>query len=288
VKGLILAGGTGSRLYPLTKTVSKQLLPVFDKPMVYYPLSTLMLAGIREIAVISTPEHLSRFESLLGDGSRFGLSLSYISQPEPRGIADAYIVAESFLRGSASAVILGDNLFYGAGLGQALAIQASESLGANVLAAEVADPASYGILRLDAFGSVTGIVEKPDRFVGNLAIPGLYFLDGSASERAKSQSPSARGELDIVDLLSTYLNEGAFSFRRIPRGTVWMDMGTPDGLAEASDFVRILQRRQGGKISSPEEIALLMGYLDEDGFVASLDHVPEGTYRNYLQSIMIK
>jgi glucose-1-phosphate thymidylyltransferase len=288
MKGLILAGGLGTRLYPLTKTVSKQLLAVYDKPMIYFPLATLMLAGIRDIAVVSSPEHLPRFEELLGDGARFGIQLSYIVQSNPRGLADAYIVAEDFLEACPSALILGDNLFYGVGLGQSLATQAGQVGGANVLAAHVSDPESYGILKLTDAGSASGIVEKPKKFVGDLAIPGLYFLDGTASERAKSQSPSVRGELEIVDLLMTYLNEGAFNFQTRPRGTVWLDMGTPDGLAEASDFVRILQRRQGVKISCPEEIALRMGYLDQLEFEASLAYVPEGSYRNYLASLLKK
>jgi glucose-1-phosphate thymidylyltransferase len=286
VKGLILAGGNGTRLYPSTRTVSKQLLPVYDKPMVYYPLSTLMLAGIQEIAIISSPMQLGNFQTLLGDGSRFGIQLTYLEQQSPLGLADAYIVAEAFLDGSPSALVLGDNLFYGAGLGQALAEFARQPTGAHVFASRVSDPPSYGILELDESGRAVGIVEKPSKFVGNLAIPGLYFLDSSASERAKAQAPSDRGELEISDLLSAYLDENTFSFTPLARGTVWLDMGTPDGLAEAIDFVRIIQRRQKVKIACLEEVAFNLGFISATDLKDSIEDTPVGPYRSYLEELV--
>jgi glucose-1-phosphate thymidylyltransferase len=286
VKGLILAGGNGTRLYPSTRTVSKQLLPVYDKPMVYYPLSTLMLAGIREIAIISSPLQLGNFKNLLGDGSRFGIDLTYIQQNDPRGLADAFIVGEDFLKGSPSALILGDNLFYGAGLGQSLSEFAQNSIGAQVFASRVSDPPSYGILELDSAGRAVGIVEKPTNYVGNFAIPGLYFLDGSACERAKALAPSLRGEIEIADLLSSYLREENFAFTPLARGTVWLDMGTPDGLAEASDFVRIIQRRQKVQIACLEEVALNLNFISTPELLKSIEFTPYGPYRAYLEELI--
>lgn len=286
MKGLILAGGTGSRLYPLTRTVSKQLLPVFDKPMIYYPLSTLMLAGIRQIALLSTPDQLPNFQRLLGDGSRFGVELSYLVQTEPRGLADAYIVADEFLDGISSAMILGDNLFYGVGLGQSLAAQSDAFVGGRVFGAKVSDPSSYGILKFDPAGQVAEIVEKPEAYVGDLAIPGLYFLDGTASERARHQSPSRRGELEIVDLLNSYLDDGQFEYSQLARGTVWLDMGTPDGLAEAGDFVRIVQRRQQVQVACLEEIAFRLGYINISQLEKLLEDTPVGSYRTYIETLV--
>ena len=286
MKGLILAGGNGTRLYPSTRAVSKQLLPVYDKPMVYYPLSTLMLAGIRDIAVISSPGQVDNFRYLLGDGSRFGIDLTYVVQDKPLGLADAYIVAEGFLNGSPSALILGDNLFYGAGLGQSLSDYAQKPTGAQVFASRVSDPPSYGILELDSTGRAVGIVEKPSKFVGNFAIPGLYFLDESASERAKVQAPSLRGELEIADLLTSYLKEGNFSYTPLARGTVWLDMGTPDGLAEANDFVRIVQRRQKVQIACLEEVAWNLNFISTPELVKSIESTPFGPYRSYLEELI--
>lgn len=286
MKGLILAGGTGSRLYPLTRTVSKQLLHVFDKPMIYYPLSTLMLAGIRQIALLSTPDQLPNFQRLLGDGSRFGVELSYLVQTEPRGLADAYIVADEFLDGISSAMILGDNLFYGVGLGQSLAAQSDGFVGGRVFGAKVSDPSSYGILKLDPAGQVAEIVEKPEAYIGNLAIPGLYFLDGTASERAQNQAPSRRGELEIVDLLNSYLDDGQFEYSQLARGTVWLDMGTPDGLAEAGDFVRIVQRRQQVQVACLEEIAFRLGYINVSQLEKLLEDTPVGSYRSYIETLV--
>jgi glucose-1-phosphate thymidylyltransferase len=267
--------------------VSKQLLPVFDKPMIYYPLSTIMLAGIREIALIGTPDQIPNFQRLLGDGRRFGLDLTYIVQTEPRGLADAYILAEEFLGGNSSAMVLGDNLFYGVGLGQSLAIQSDPFVGAKVFGARVSDPSSYGILKFDPAGSLEAVVEKPDEYIGDLAIPGFYFLDSSASERARSQTPSRRGELEIVDLLNSYLKDGRLKHSPLARGTVWLDMGTPDGLAEASEFVRIVQRRQRVQIACLEEIALRLGYINKSQLEKILDVTPVGSYRSYLENLVI-
>ncbi len=284
MKGLILAGGRGTRLYPLTKTISKQLLPVYDKPMIYYPLATLMLAGIREIAVIVTPEQEVNFRALLGDGGGFGINLTYLIQPEARGLADAYLVGERFLDGAHSAMILGDNLFYGSGLGKALAKQSGLTDGAMIFGAQVSDPQNYGVIQLSASGSLESIEEKPKQFIGNLAVPGLYFLDGSASSRARDLLPSPRGELEITDLLMTYQAEASLHFDLLPRGTVWLDMGTPDGLAEASDFVRIVQRRQKMQIACLEEVALNLGLVSEEEYSITLDSLPEGSYRDYLRA----
>jgi glucose-1-phosphate thymidylyltransferase len=286
MKGLILAGGHGTRLYPLTKAISKQLLPVFDKPMIYYPLSALMLAGVREIAVIASPEQLTNFQILLGDGSRFGIELSYIVQKEPRGLADAYIVASGYLGGESSVMILGDNLFYGVGLGQSLEVHSQVVYGARVFGARVSDPTSYGILKLDSTGNVVSIVEKPEQYVGDIAIPGLYFFDGTASDRARAQVPSKRGELEIVDLMNSYLENGKLEYSLLARGTVWLDMGTPSGLAEAGEFVRIVQRRQQTLIACLEEIALRLGYLSEEQLATIVADTPSGSYRSYLESLL--
>ncbi len=285
MKGLILAGGSGTRLYPLTKTVSKQLLPVFDKPMIYYPLSTLMLSGIREIAVIATPDHISNFKLLLGDGSRFGLELSYIVQTEPRGLADAYIVSSNFVGDEPSAMILGDNLFYGVGLGKSLSTQTELENGAHIFGASVRDPENYGVLELDENSRIIGIAEKPESPNGNLVVPGLYFLDGSATERAKALRPSARGEIEISDLLNTYLIQDALSYELLPRGVVWLDMGTPSGLAEAGDFVRIIQTRQQTQIACLEEVAFRMGFISLDSLRKSVFDLPSGPSVNYLMDL---
>jgi glucose-1-phosphate thymidylyltransferase len=286
VKGLILAGGKGTRLYPLTKTVSKQLLPVFDKPMIYYPLSTLMLAGIREVAIISTPEQLPNFQALLGDGSRLGIALTFLVQSEPRGLADAYAVSSDFLDGSPSALILGDNLLYGVGLGKSLSSQERNQRGARIFGAQVRDPENYGVLKLDKDSQVSEIVEKPQNPEGNLAVPGLYFLDGSAPERVSSLIPSQRGELEISDLLNTYINDHSLTYEKLPRGTVWLDMGTPSGLAEASDFVRIIQTRQQTQIACVEEVALRMGFITLENLEDVILELPSGPYVDYLRTFV--
>ncbi len=286
MKGLILAGGRGTRLYPLTRAVSKQLLPVFDKPMIYYPLSTLLLAGIREVAVIAAPEHLPSFKALLGDGSRLGIDLTYLVQSEPRGLADAYAVSSEFLDGSSSALILGDNLFYGVGLGKSLSFQEQSTVGARIFGAKVRDPENYGVLNLGEDLKVLEIVEKPRNPKSNLAVPGLYFLDGSAPERVRFLSPSERGEIEISDLLNTYVKEGSLSYEELPRGTVWLDMGTPFGLAEASDFVRIIQTRQQTQIACLEEVALRMGFISLKGLQSLMVELPSGSYLDYLRSVI--
>jgi glucose-1-phosphate thymidylyltransferase len=285
MKGLILAGGRGTRLYPLTKIISKQLLPVFDKPMIYYPLSTLMLAGIREVAIISTREQLPSFRALLGDGSRLGIELTYLVQSEPRGIADAYAVSSEYLDGSSSALILGDNLFYGVGLGKSLSSQVQINVGARIFGAKVGDPENYGVLDLDEDLKVRGIVEKPRNPKSNLAVPGLYFLDGSASKRVSSLSPSERGELEISDLLNSFVKEGSLTHEELPRGTVWLDMGTPSGLSEAGDFVRIIQTRQQTQIACLEEVALRMKFISLKKFQDVLLELPNGPYSDYLASV---
>jgi glucose-1-phosphate thymidylyltransferase len=285
VKGLILAGGSGTRLYPLTRVMSKQLLPVFDKPMIYYPLTTLMLAGIKEIAVISSPSHLPLFRSLLGGGDQFGINLSYLAQTEPRGISDAYLVAEEFLKGSESTMVLGDNFFYGVNLGRSLAHTGVLDSGARVFGAHVSDPENYGVLETKG-SRITGITEKPSRTSSRLAIPGFYILDGTASERAAALRPSARGELEITDLLAGYLSDNALGYDVLPRGSVWLDMGTPRGLADASDFVRIVQERQNLLIASPEEVALNMGLVSREKYVALAHSLPNGSYRDSLIGLM--
>ena len=286
MKGLILAGGRGTRLYPLTRAVSKQLLPVFDKPMIYYPLSTLLLAGIREVAVIAAPEHLPSFKALLGDGSRLGIDLTYLVQSEPRGLADAYAVSSEFLDGSSSALILGDNLFYGVGLGKSLSSQEQSNVGASIFGAKVRDPENYGVLNLGEDLRLLEIVEKPRNPKSNLAVPGLYFLDGSAPERVALLSPSERGEIEISDLLNTYVKEGSLTYEELPRGTVWLDMGTPSGLAEASDFVRIIQTRQQTQIACLEEVALRMGFISLKGLQSIMLELPSGSYLDYLRSVV--
>jgi glucose-1-phosphate thymidylyltransferase len=261
VKGIILAGGTGSRLWPLTKSVCKQLLPVYDKPMIYYPLATMMLAGIREIAVITTPTDNQSFIRLLGDGSEWGISLRYIVQTVPDGIANAFVLAEDFLAGQSSMMILGDNIFVGTKLGNSLSFKADLEVGASVLGYQVSSPENYGVVEFDDTGLVLSIEEKPRVPKSNWVIPGMYFVDSSAPQRVKSIAPSARGEKEITDLLNTYLVEDLLKVDPLPRGSVWMDMGNPRDLASASDYVQIIDERQGMKISCPEEIAWRKGWI---------------------------
>ncbi len=259
-KGIILAGGSGTRLWPVTEAVSKQLLPVYDKPMVYYPLSVLMLAGIREIAVITTPQDREQFRRLMGDGSRWGLRLTFVVQERPEGLAQAYLLARDFLGGAASAMVLGDNLFFGHGLPELLAEADREPSGGTVFAYHVADPERYGVVDFDG-DLVRGIVEKPAVPPSPYAVTGLYFLDGSAPDRAARVRPSARGELEIVDLLQSYLDERALKVRRMGRGYAWLDTGTHGSLLDAGNFVRTLEDRQGLQTGSPEEIAFARGWI---------------------------
>ena len=260
-KGIILAGGSGTRLYPVTMGVSKQLLPIYDKPMVYYPLSVLMLAGIREIAVITTPDDQPQFQRLLGDGSQWGLQLSFIMQPKPAGLAQAYILAEEFLAGGPSAMVLGDNIFFGHGLTEVLTKANAQTDGGIVFGYQVSDPERYGVVGFDEDGIVTSIIEKPGFPASNYAVTGLYFLDGTASEKAKQVKPSARGELEITTLLEMYLNAGTLTVKKMGRGYAWLDTGTHGSLLDAGNFVRTLEKRQGLQVGSPDEIAFEQGWI---------------------------
>lgn len=261
-RGVILAGGSGTRLHPITRAVSKQLLPVYDKPMIYYPLTVLMLAGVREIAVITTPHDRDQFRRLLGDGSDLGLRFEWIAQPSPDGLAQAYLLAEDFLDGRPSAMVLGDNIFYGHGLPEALAAADARADGGTVFGYQVADPERYGVVSFDAEGRAVAIEEKPDRPQSDVAVTGLYFLDARAPALARGIRPSARGELEIVSLLDLYLAEGTLAVQRLGRGFAWLDTGTHDSLIEAGEFVRTIEKRQGLKVGCPEEVAFRMGFID--------------------------
>ena len=283
-KGIILAGGSGTRLYPITMAVSKQLLPVYDKPMIYYPLSVLMLAGIREIAVITTPEDQGQFKRLLRDGGQWGLELTYIEQPSPDGLAQAYILAEAFLDGAPSAMILGDNIFFGHGLPEILARAGGRTEGGTVFGYHVSDPERYGVVDFDG-NRARAIIEKPADPPSNFAVTGLYFLDGSAPERARTVTPSERGELEIVTLLDMYLREGALTVEKMGRGYAWLDTGTHASLLDAGNFVRTLQERQGMQTGSPEEIAFAAGWIDKDQLLALSEPCSKNQYGRYLQRL---
>jgi len=284
-KGIILAGGTGSRLYPITIGISKQLLPIYDKPMVYYPISTLMLAGIREIAIITTPEDQPQYQRLLGDGSQWGLSFTWIIQPSPDGLAQAYLLAEDFLGGAPSALVLGDNIFFGHGLPEILASADAKTTGGTVFGYHVADPRRYGVVGFDGDGQATSIIEKPEEPASNYAVTGLYFLDGTAPERAKRVKPSARNELEITSLLATYLDDGSLTVERMGRGYAWLDTGTHASLLDASNFVRTLQMRQGLQVGCPEEIAFGRGWIDRDQLKAQADRFAKNEYGAYLRGL---
>lgn len=285
MKGIILAGGSGTRLHPMTLTASKQLLPVYDKPMIYYPLATLMLAGIRDILIISTPHDLPRFEALLGDGQRWGMRFSYAEQAKPEGLAQAYLIGEEFVAGEPSVLILGDNLFYGHGLPELLTRAAERTAGASVFAYHVTDPERYGVVSFDAQGRATKIEEKPANPASNWAVTGLYFYDGRAPEIARSLTPSPRGELEITDLNRVYLEEGQLNVETMGRGFAWLDTGTPDSLLEAAEFVRTLEHRQGFKISCPEEIAFNLGFIDENQLMELGRQLGKSQYGLYLQEL---
>ena len=281
-RGILLAGGSGTRLYPATQVVSKQLLPLYDKPMVYYPLSVLMLAGIREILLISTPEDLPRFARLLGDGRQWGLRLHYRAQARPEGIAQALILAEEFLQGGPSALVLGDNVFYGHGLSSLLQQASAQPEGATVFAYRVEDARRYGVVAFDADGRAVDLQEKPAQPRSNHAVTGLYFYDGQAPALARQLRPSARGELEITDLNRLYLQQGQLTVQRLGRGHAWLDTGTPDALLEASQFVAALEKRQGLKVACPEEIAYRLGYLDAAQLRALAQPLVQNSYGQYL------
>ena len=282
-KGIILAGGSGTRLYPITMGVSKQLLPIYDKPMIYYPLTVLMLGGIREIAVITTPQDRAQFERTLGDGSQWGLSLTFIEQPSPDGLAQAYILAEDFLAGAPSAMVLGDNIFFGHGLPEMLAAADARETGGTVFGYHVADPERYGVVDFDGNGTATRIIEKPEVPPSNFAVTGLYFLDGTAPERARRVEPSARGELEITTLLESYLSEGTLSVERMGRGYAWLDTGTHASLLDAGNFVRTLTERQGLQTGSPDEVAYGLGWIDRDQLMERAKIFAKTDYGRYLK-----
>ena len=260
-KGIILAGGSGTRLHPITIGVSKQLLPIYDKPMVYYPLSVLMLAGIRQVAIITNPEYINQFKRLLKDGSQWGIEFTYIEQPSPDGLAQAYLLAEGFLNGAPSALVLGDNIFYGDNFSDLLKTADAKTSGGSIFGYRVTDPERYGVIGFDEHGHTNSIVEKPKTPRSNYAVTGLYFLDATASERAKSIKPSQRGELEITNLLETYLNDGSLDVQKMGRGFAWLDTGTHDSLLDAGNLVRTLQKRQGLLVGSPDEIAFENGWI---------------------------
>ncbi|WP_322894332.1 MULTISPECIES: glucose-1-phosphate thymidylyltransferase RfbA [unclassified Yoonia] len=284
-KGIILAGGSGTRLYPITMGLSKQLLPVYDKPMIYYPLSVLMLAGIREIAIITTPEDQDQFKRLLGDGSHWGAAFTYIAQPRPEGLAQAYILAEDFLAGAPSAMVLGDNIFFGHGLVDLMLEAAEKPDGGTVFGYQVSDPERYGVVSFDDGGKVVSIIEKPAKPASNFAVTGLYFLDGTAPEKARSVQPSARGELEITTLLELYLAEGSLSVKQMGRGYAWLDTGTHGSLLDAGNFVRTLEKRQGMQVGCPEEIAFAQGWINHAELTALADKFAKNDYGTYLRNI---
>ena len=284
-KGIILAGGSGTRLYPITMGVSKQLLPIYDKPMVYYPLTVLMLAGIREILIITTPHDQDQFQRTLGDGSQWGVALSYMIQPSPDGLAQAFILGEAFLDGAPSAMVLGDNIFFGHGLPDLLREAEEAQAGATVFGYRVADPERYGVVDFDADGTVRAIVEKPPLPPSNYAVTGLYFMDGTAPERAKAVRPSARGELEITSLLESYLHDGALSVQKMGRGFAWLDTGTHASLLDAGNFVRTLTERQGQQVGSPDEVAFEMGWIDAAQLQARADQFGKNGYGEYLSGL---
>ena len=285
-KGIILAGGSGTRLYPITMGLSKQLLPIYDKPMIYYPLSVLMLAGIREIAVITTPQDQDQFRRTLGDGSHWGLSLQYIEQPSPDGLAQAYLLAQDFLAGAPSAMVLGDNIFFGHGLPDLLAEADAQPLGCTVFGYHVADPERYGVVDFAPDGSVRAIIEKPAKPPSHFAVTGLYFLDGTAPERAAAVKPSPRGELEITTLLESYLADGALRVSRMGRGFAWLDTGTHASLLDAGNFVRTLEQRQGMQTGSPEEIAYQNGWINADELALRARLFAKTDYGKYLEGLI--
>lgn len=286
-KGIILAGGKGSRLHPITLGISKQLLPVYDKPMIYYPTSVLMLSGIRDIAIITTPEDKEQFVRTMGDGSQWGVSFTYIEQPSPDGLAQAYILAEDFLDGAPSAMVLGDNIFFGHGLPNQLKVADARKTGGTIFGYRVADPERYGVIGFDRDGMVTSIIEKPEIPPSQYAVTGLYYLDASAPERARSIEKSARGELEITSLLETYLKDGVLSVEQLGRGFAWLDTGTHASLLDAGNFVRTLSERQGQLVGSPDEVAYHQGWISPEELMSRATRFGKSEYGRYLQRLLL-
>ncbi|MBE9476419.1 MAG: glucose-1-phosphate thymidylyltransferase RfbA [Proteobacteria bacterium] len=285
-KGILLAGGSGTRLYPVTIAVSKQLLPIYDKPMIYYPLSSLMLSGIKEIAVITTPHDQEQFKRLLGDGSQWGLSLTFIEQPSPDGLAQAFILAEEFLDGSPCAMVLGDNIFYGHGLPELMKSAHDQTTGATVFGYHVSDPERYGVVAFDQDGQVKSIIEKPLKPASNYAVTGLYFLDETAPARARKVTPSARGELEITSLLESYLADDLLNVELMGRGYAWLDTGTHESLLDAGNFVRTLEKRQGMQSGCPEEIAYQQGWISKEMLQDAAERFRKNSYGKYLSGLL--
>ena len=285
MKGIVLAGGSGTRLHPLTLATSKQLMPVYNKPMIYYPISTLMLAGIKEILIITTPHEQEQFRRLLGDGSQWGIQLTFLTQEQPNGIAEAFLIGEKHIEGNQSALILGDNIFYGSGMGQTLSRMKGRA-GATIFAQKVSDPQRYGVIDFDSSGKVLSIEEKPENPKSKYVVPGLYFYDEKVTERVRSLKPSNRGEIEISDLNALYLAKGELNVEKLERGTAWLDTGTIDSLLSAGEFVRTIEQRQGSKIGSPEEIAWRLGLIDDQKLEELAKKYPKSGYGLYLLELL--